>query len=128
MDLSEPQGMPDTAPLTLARALLDLTRRQAAAAAAGDWEAVVDLLDRRAPLVIALTALDPAPLDEATRSDLRAALATALDLEHQTTDLAKTTQEAVGDELGRLGRGSRALRAYSRQSHSEESTLLDKTR
>jgi hypothetical protein len=104
-----------SSPLALAQRLLDLTQRQAAAAAAGDWAAVNDLLDQRAAPVAAIAALDPEALDPALRADIHAALTTALDLERETTDHARRAEQELRGELARLSRGGRALRAYGMQ-------------
>lgn len=112
---------------TLADHLLGLTRRQAAAAADGDWEEVDALLDQRAPLAAVVAALDPATLAAPARAYLRAALAATIALDRQIAVLAAAAHALYGRELSHLHHGRRTLRAYARRPARDEGLVVDRT-
>jgi hypothetical protein len=97
--------------------VLEITRRLAAAAAAGAWEQVDDLLDRRAPLVAALATLDRAGLAAGERAACRLALEEVVRLDASTAAATAAAHRAVGAQLGRLHLARRTLVAYAPERH-----------
>lgn len=109
----------------LAAELLALSRQAYAAAAAGDWEQVLAVLDQRAPLVAAVAALDPAALAPAARATLRAALTASLDLDAQMQGEGRAARQTLITALAGLRRGRQALRVYASPDGSLSSQFLD---